>query len=351
MAPIRILNLEQTEKILDMKTVIEDIEKVYSMKSRGAGNLFPMIFHEFSPGVSDMDIKSGYLEDAGIFGLKLVSWFGSNAKKDLPLLTGTVMVFDLETGIPLGLLSAEHLTGMRTGAAGAIGAKYLAKKDSENLLIVGAGHQAAYQIAATLLTLDHIKKVRIVDPVNSENAIVLAAKIKSLLTNNFLTKYKKGSEDHKTAAEKYNVTFEAVTDIKSAVSDSDVIITVTPSRMPLIMNEWVKAGTHFSCVGADMSGKQEIDENIFCRAKIFVDDAAQAVSVGESEIPFKKGMISEGSIAGEIGELICGKKTGRSSDGDITIFDSTGIALQDLMTAARALKRAEEENAGIVVEL
>jgi len=313
-----------------MKTVTQDIEKVYVMKAQQTGKLWPMIFHEFEPGVADMDIKSGYLEDAGIFGLKLVSWFGSNAEKGMPLLTGTVMVFDLETGKPLGLLSAEHITGMRTGAAGAIGAKYLARKNSENLLLVGAGHQASYQIEACLIALENIKKVRIYAPIHSENAVTLAAKLKS---------------------KHQNVDFEAVTDIKSAVEKSDVIITVTSARKPLILKEWVRKGTHFSCVGADMAGKQEIDENIFSGAKLFVDDTAQAMSVGECEIPAKKGIITKDSIAGEIGELISGNKKGRSSDDDITIFDSTGIALQDLMTASRALKTAEEMNIGEVAYL
>ena len=340
MYPIRILNQEQTERVLDMKTVIEDIEKVYSMKSRQAGKLFPMVFHEFEPGAADMDIKSGLLEEAGIFGLKLVSWFSGNAKKGLPLLTGTVMVFDLSTGIPAGLLSAEHLTGMRTGAAGAIGAKHLAKEGSENMLIVGAGHQAAYQVAANLTALGSIRKIRVFDPIDPGNADNFVKTIESKLTGGLLPEYEPGS-----------VAFEVAASLAAATSSSDVVITVTPSRKPLISNDWVQNGTHISCIGADMSGKQEIDENIFSRAKVFVDDLNQALNVGECEIPFKKGVISEDSIAGEIGGLICGDVFGRASLDDITIFDSTGIALQDLMTASRALKIADEKNIGTVVEL
>ncbi|MCL1809674.1 MAG: ornithine cyclodeaminase family protein [Clostridiales bacterium] len=351
MYPIRILNQEQTEKVLDMKTVIADIEEVYSMKSRGVGKLFPLVFHEFEPGAADMDIKSGLLEEAGIFGLKLVSWFSGNASIGMPLLTGTVMVFDISTGKPLGLLSAEHLTGMRTGAAGAIGAKRLARQDSENLLMVGAGHQAKYQIAASLIALDNIKKVRICDPLDNANAASFAAKIKSVLTGSFLSGYDTASEDYRAIAEKFNILFEAVENMQSAVEDSDVIITATPSHKPLIQCDWVREGTHFSCIGADMTGKQEIDERIFSRAKVFVDDVEQALNVGECEIPVKKGVMAKESIIGEIGDLICGIKEGRSSDNDITVFDSTGIALQDLMVASRALKSAEEKNIGSVVEL
>ena len=329
MYPIRILNKRQTEEVLDMKAVISDIENVYSMKARRTGMLFPMISHEFTPGVADMDIKSGLLEDAGIFGLKLVSWFGSNADKGLPPLTGTVMVFDLSTGLPVGILSAEHMTGMRTGAAGAIGAKYLAGKNAGELLLVGAGHQAAYLVAASLIAIEGLRKIRIYSPINPDHAADFAAKM----------------------AKQYDVGFEAVTDIRSAVENSRIIIMATPSRKPLIMDEWVQKGTHFSCIGADLPGKQEIDEKIFARARVFVDDYAQAINVGECEIPFKKGVISKDSITGEIGEVINGDKKGRCDDGDITIFDSTGIALQDLMTAGRALKIAREKNIGSVVEL
>ena len=351
MYPIRVLSCEQTEKILDMKSVIADIEEVYSMKARNAGELFPLVFHEFEPGVADMDIKSGLLKDAGIFGLKLVSWYSGNPEKGMPPLTGTVMIFDLATGKPVGLLSAEHLTGMRTGAAGAIGAKYLAKKDARNLLIVGAGHQAAYQIAACLTALDSIEKVCVYSPRSADGAINFTAKIKSRLTDEFLSRFEPGSADYNTIAEKFDVPFEAVTDIEAAVRASDVIITATPSRKPLIQNEWVQNGTHLSCIGSDMTGKQEIDENIFPHAKVFVDDMTQAIEVGECEIPLKKGVISKASIIGEIGELICGYKKGRTSNDDVTIFDSTGIALQDLMTASHALKLAEEKNIGEVVDL
>lgn len=339
MYKLRILSQEHTEQVLDLSTVIADIEKVYTMKAHQKGQLFPMVFHEFNPGVADMDIKSGALEEAGIWGLKVVSWFGENAAKGLPLLSGTVLVYDIHTGVPIGILSAEHLTAMRTGAAGAIGAKILAKKSSKNLLIIGAGHQAPYQIAATLLVLPEIKTVRVFDPKDENNAKKLVSEIRSKLDEFFHVPYHP------------DLSFQTVDDLQDATGDSDIIITVTPARQPIIMKDWVKEGTHFSCVGADMSGKQEIDGSIFADAKIFVDDYIQAINVGECEIPLKEGIISEDSIIGEIGEVINGTKTGRTNDKEITIFDSTGIALQDLMVSSSALKVAEEKNIGTVVEL
>lgn len=118
MLPFRVINQKTTEQILDMARVIETVEQAYTLKAQKEATLFPMVFHEFEPGKADMDIKSGHLTGANIFGLKLVSWFGENTEKNLPQLIGMVMVLDSRTGGPRGILSGEHITCMRTGAAG-----------------------------------------------------------------------------------------------------------------------------------------------------------------------------------------------------------------------------------------
>ena len=351
MSKVRILDHKVIDQVLDMKQVIEAVEKVYALKSSGETDLFPMVFYEFERGKADMDIKSGYLKGENIYGLKLVSWFGENGSKGLPLLYGTTMIFDSRTGKPIGILNAEHVTGMRTGAAGAIGAKYLARKASESLLMVGTGHQSTFQIAATLIAMDNIKTVRIYSPINHDKAKAVSSTIKERLEKDFLLRYEKGSALYEEIKRKFDVSYEAVTDLKEAVGKSDIIITATPARSPLIMKEWVRKGTHFSCVGADMEGKQEIDENIFTTARVYVDDMNQAVAVGETEMPIKKGVIARGDIIAEIGDVILGKAKGRSSDEDITIFDTTGIALQDLLTSKLALDIAIAKGLGVEVEL
>jgi len=348
MSKIIILNEETIKELLDIKNVIKVVEQAYTLKNSNQADLFPIITHIFEPGKADMDIKSGHLKgNANIFGLKLVSWFGENSKKGFPEVIGTIMVFDGKTGIPLGILSGEYMTGMRTGSAGAIGVKYLARKDSENLLMVGAGHQAFFQIAATLIVLNQIKKVMVYDPIDYKFAVDFCHKIKTKLDDEILSKYK----DDDMLAKKYDIDFVATDDIEKSTGEADIIITATPSYKPLIKEEWIKKGTHLTCIGADMEGKQEIDENIFSKARIFVDDLEQASHVGETEIPIKKGIIKKEDIAAEIGEVILGTKPGRMSDDEITIFDSTGIAHQDLLTAAYALKLAQEKGLGTTVEL
>lgn len=337
MFKVKVLNQAVLEEILEMKEVITAIEKVYTLKAENQTTLFPMVFHEFDPGVADMDIKSGHLNGADIFGLKLVSWYKDNGPKNLPLLIGTTMIFDATTGAPKAILNADHITGMRTGAAGAIGAKYLARKNSETFLMVGTGHVAQFQIAATLLALPQIKRVMIHDPLSKEQTTLYTEKIKEKLSKQFNIET--------------DIEFEAAHDLQAAVEASDVIITATPSREAMIKREWVKKGTHISCVGADMSGKQEIDEHLLKDNVLIVDDINQAIHVGETETAFKQGLITEADITGEMGDIILGRKSGRTSDHDITIFDTTGIALQDLMTSKVALELAEEKQLGITIDL
>lgn len=320
MNKIFILSEDDTKALLEIEEVIETVENVYKEKSEGSGVIFPLVFHEFERAVADMDIKSGTLDEMGVYGLKLVSWFGDNAKNKLPALSGVVMLFDRSNGLPLGLINAEHMTGMRTGAAGAIGAKYLARKDSKIMLMVGAGHQASYQIRAMQTVFPELEKIMVYDPMNLENA-------KNFIDN---FSYKKDS-----------IEYISVSDLEQAVGSSDIIVTATPSRKPLIFKDWIKKGTHLSCMGSDMEGKQEIDPELLGIAKLVSDDIAQSISVGEFELAIKSKAISEGDIICEIGDVLNEKEFVRTSDDDITVYDSTGIGLQDIAVGYMAIKKAQ----------
>lgn len=338
MFQLKVLSKENTESVLKMPEVIDAVEQVYKLKAKGDTAVFPLVFHEFDPGRADMDIKSGWLKGSNIFGLKVVSWFGENADKGLPPLIGTIMVMDAETGAPVGILDGSHITGMRTGAAGAVGAKALARPDAKTMMVVGAGHVATFQVAATLSLFPQMEKVFVYDGCSKENAVNFAAKMPQIIKSSF-------------ELERPGVVFEAVEDLPKATGESDIIITVTPSKEPIIRREWVKPGTHFSCIGADMTGKEEIDPQIFADARVFTDDTPQCVQVGEIEIPVKKGILKESEIAGEIGEILIGQTEGRQSESQVTVFDATGTALLDLLTAKLALNKADEMNLGESVNL
>lgn len=344
MNKVTVLNENDLRKILTMEETIAAVEEAYKQKELNKAFVLPMIFHEFEAGVADMDIKAGVMPELERYGLKVVSWFKDNPAKNLPALFGTTLLFDSKTGAPCSLLDAEYITGMRTGAAGAIGAKYLAKKMAKTLLIIGSGQQAFFQIAAYLTVFDSISDISIFDPLdaNKANAFVtnLATPLESLLAKN---------PTKKVSLKNTNVS--AVTDLAQTLEKSDLVATVTPATTPIIKAKWVKKGTHFSCIGADISGKEEIDPQIFKDAIIIVDDLQQAITVGETERPIKEGVIKKADISGEIGALITGKVAGRTADDAITIFDSTGIALQDLAVSNLALKIATKENIGQTVFL
>lgn len=339
MSEVLILSQETIGRVLTMSDAIRGVEEAYRQKSTGAGSLFPLVCHVFEPERADLDIKSGHLAKSGIYGLKLVSWFGDNEAKGLPALFGTTLLFDDSTGAPVALLNAGAVTGMRTGAAGAVGAKYLARKESRRMLMVGAGAQAPYQIAAMLLAMPGIDAVELCSPRSPSRAAdrlrAIRQAVEGLLGGGRTAPY----------------TIAAAEDLAEAVGRSDVIVTATPSHQPLIRREWVRPGTHFSCVGADMAGKQELDGAILSDARIFVDDLAQAISVGECELAIRQGFLAPEEIVGEIGALIDGALPGRADEEEITVFDSSGIALQDLVVSKVAVDRAKERGLGITAEL
>ncbi|MFJ8234940.1 ornithine cyclodeaminase family protein [Ureibacillus sp. NPDC094379] len=336
---ISILNRDQIKQILELDQVIQSVEAVYQLKSQGKTEVWPHVAYDFIPEEGVMDIKSGYVKEWQLHGLKMLNSFPHNAEKGLPTFNGMMLVFDSNTGIPLGVMDASYITCMRTGAAGAIGAKMLAREDSQKLLILGVGTQAIYQLAATLRLMPQIDTVRIASPRNKEKAVQFVLNVSQRLQEEF------GIEVSET------LQFEVVENLQEAVEDSDIIITITRSKSPIIKKEWVKKGTHLSCVGADMKGKQEIDAELFKGARIFTDDLHQCIHVGELEIPIKQGIVTESDIAGEIGSVIEGKVVGRTSDEEITIYDTTGIALLDIITAKAALDLAKKKGIGTLIEI
>lgn len=335
---IKVLSRTDLINILEMPKVIEGVESVYKAKAQGDVVAWPLVEHKFSTGAL-MDIRSGgAFGEVGIHGAKLLNNFPENAAKGLPVFTGVLMAFDSETGLPMGVMDASYITSMRTGAAAAIGAAALARPDSENLLLVGAGLQSIYLLGATLIKMPGIKKVRVIDTFAPENADRYVTTIKDRLKKEL-------------NVDASGVVFEAACDMKEAVGKSDVILTITRSTSPLIRKDWLKPGTHLSCIGADMVGKEEIDPEIFRTARCFADDAKQCCTVGEMEIPAKMGILSPETVTGEIGEVLVGLKQGRVSDEDITVFDATGLAALDLVTAKTAVRSAEEKGLGTTVEI
>ncbi len=337
MSKIKVLSEKDIKKIINLKIAIDAVEEAYKQKSNNKGNVWPLVFYEYEHNVFDLDIRSGNLMDSGAYGLKLISYNENNPKNGLSKVNATALVCNDKTGEPLAILNAAPITSYRTGSAAAIGAKYLAKKDSKNLLIVGNGNIAKYSTAATLFLIPTIENIYLYNS-------------KRIIDNNELELFKNEVETLlKESGKETNAVFNSVDDVSKITSISDIIITTTPSDKALIDEKWVKPGTHFSCMGACMAGKQEIDENLFSRARTFSDDEQQCLKQGEAQCAYNKKIISK--FDAEIGEVILGKVNGRISENDITIFDSTGLFLQDLATSIELINEANKNNIGIEIEL
>jgi alanine dehydrogenase len=266
-----------------------------------------------------------YLEEADITGVKIVNVHPDNPKKGLPTVMALVILNSTETGAPIAIMDGTHLTDMRTGAAGGVAVKYLARKNAKVVGFVGAGNQAKTQLLAINEVID-IEEV----------------KATSISEKSYLA-FKEEME------KKVGCEITVKRSIRE-VCDCDILVTTTPSREPVVMNEWISEGTHINAIGADAAGKEELDPAILKRAKVVVDDIPQALHSGEVNVPISKKLITVKDICAELGEVITGKKKARMSDSDITIFDSTGLAIQDVATANLVYQKALKANMGMKLQ-
>jgi alanine dehydrogenase len=273
----------------------------------------------------EWEAMPSYIEEPEAAACKWVSIRERNREKyDLPTVFSILIYTHPETGFPLAICDGSHHTVMRTGSAAAVSVKWMARKDSKVLAIVGAGHMAA-GVLATCNEVFAWEEVRVWS--RSQGTVDRFMREQQPLFP--------------------GLALVPSTNLEKVVRGADVVVTVTPARAPIVRNEWIADGTHIAALGADKSGDQELDPAIVRRARIFVDDIRQCRTDGEINVPLSQGLIKEQDIAGEIGEVIIGKKKGRTSDQEITLFDSTGIALQDSATIPLEYERALAAGVGI----
>ena len=272
----------------------------------------------------EWEVMPSYIEEPEAAACKWVSIREGNAKYGLPAVFSILVYTHPETGFPLAICDGSHHTLMRTGASAAVSAKWLARKDSTVLAIVGAGSVAK----GTLATCDVVfpwREVRIWS--RSQESL-----------------------DRFVAAEQPlypHLELKPSTNLEEVVRGADVVVTGTHARGWIVDDAWIGPGTHLAALGADLEGEQELDPRILQRGRVFVDDIRQCRSDGEINVPLREGLISEDDLAGEIGKVICGESPGRTSDSEITVFDSTGIALQDSATVPLEYERAVAAGVGV----
>lgn len=295
-----------TDRDLDLALVNRSVESAFADHGRGLVRMPPKVYVTLPEG--DFRTMPAYLPSLSIAGVKIVNVHPKNPSQGLPTVMALTVILDLATGRPVAIINATRLTDMRTGAAGAVAAKHLARKKEIVLGVIGTGRQAEAQVAAISRELK-IQEIRVWgrNPGHVRQ-----------FTDRFLE-----YPCHALPIEK--------------VCDCDVLVTTTPSTIPVVRSEWVFEGTHINAIGADAPGKEELDPALLRRAEVFVDDMAQATHSGEVNVPISKGLYREDEIAGTLGEVVIGKKK-RASPDAITIFDSTGLAIQDLAIAKIAMQ-------------
>jgi len=328
MSKIIILSQNEVKSCLPMSEAIRAVREAYIAFAKGLVKMPPVMHLDVSQYNGEVDIKSGYIEDLGLIGTKIASGFYDNYKLGLPPGIAIIILMDLKTSMPVAIMDGTYVTAYRTGAAGAVAAKVLARKDSEIIGVVGAGTQARMQILA-LQEVFSLKKVKVWD-INT-------------------TERDKYVEE---MSEQLKIAIEPAEDIKNAVTETDIIVTVTPSRKALVMKEWIQEGVHINAIGADGPGKQELDPFIVKRAdKVVVDSLNQCRIIGEIQHALADGLITEDDVYAEIGEILIGEKIGRETSEEITLFDATGLAAQDIAAANIVFKQAKEKGIGHVVSL
>lgn len=319
-----ILNSSDVKQLLSMEQAMRDAEIAY--KSYSLGNVVqPPVQSMACPEKNgETDVKSSYSLDTNRLCVKIAPGYWDNpAKFNLPSIFASLMLFDGDTGFPLCIMEASLITGIRTGAAGGLMAKTLARPDSTVLGMIGAGNQARMQARAIKLVFPALKQIKVWSPVTAE-----------------LGRYKADMESE------LQLKVETFSDPEPVCRNSDIIITVTPGTKPIVMDEWVDTGTHICAIGADAPGKQELDVNIFKRARVFADSRDQCIKLGETRNPIEAGVFSPDDIAAEFGEVLSEKIAGRLNPDEITISDATGMSVQDNATAACIFAAAKKMGIG-----
>lgn len=299
-----------TDPGLDIGLVNRAVESAFADHGRGQVQMPPKVYITLPDG--DFRTMPAYLPSLEIAGVKIVNVHPGNPLRGLPTVMALTVILDIGTGRPIAVINATRLTDMRTGAAGAVACKYLSPKKEIVLGVIGTGRQADAQVAAISRELK-IREIKIWSR-NPEHARKFASRF---------------------------VAFPCTAVPVEKACDCDVLVTTTPARTPIIRDEWIHDGTHINAIGADAPGKEELDPAILKRAQVFVDDPAQAVHSGEINVPISMGVFREADIAGTLGEVVIGKKQRRDPLA-ITVFDSTGLAIQDLAIAKIAMQHGKK---------
>ena len=308
--------------LMTREAAFDAVEKVFAaMASKDAYN-FPVVREAIGHEDALYGFKGGFDQAGLTLGLKAGGYWPHNLeKRNLINHQSTVFLFDPDTGKAKAMVGGNLLTALRTAAASSVSIKHLARDDAKVLGMIGAGHQATFQLRAAL------------EQRNFEKVIGWNYHPEML-------------PNIQKVAEEAGLPFEAV-DLPGMAA-ADVIISITSAFAPSLMAGHVSPGTHIACMGTDTKGKQEVESALLARATVFTDEVAQSISIGEAQHAVAEGLIAEADV-NQIGAVINGTHPGRSSSDEVTLFDGTGVGLQDLAVAASVVDLAVAK--GIAIEV
>ncbi|MBT2786283.1 MULTISPECIES: ornithine cyclodeaminase family protein [unclassified Halomonas] len=322
-----LLKKEEVSKLICMQETIDAVREAYKAFSRGEVVQPDYIGIDLPDPRGEIDFKAGYYKANEIISMKTSSGgFVDNPAHGLPSGMGNILLFDAMSCALICAMDGSLITGLRTGAAGAVSVQVLARKNAKKITTIGTGNQARMQIRA----INEVMKIEEIHAWSRNPAT--------------LSRYKEDIESE------FGIPVILANSNKEAVEQADILITTTRGKGPLVNADWIKPGTHIVAIGTDQQGKQELDPEIFRHAKIVNDSIEQCVTKGETCHPLHENIITRNDIHGEIGEILLNKKPGRENDTEITIFDSTGMAIQDNTTAFKIYSNAIENSIGTSFE-
>lgn len=323
-ADVLIVSEAVCEELIGPDEAFSAVSEVFAAMARDEARNFPVVREAIGHADALYGFKSGFDKASLTMGVKGGGYWPGNGARGLTNHQSTVMLFDPDTGRLSALVGGNYLTAIRTAASSAISIAHLARADAKVLGMVGAGHQSAFQLRAAV-RLRAFEKVLAWNP-HPDMLPRLGA-----------------------VAEELGLPFEAV-ERDQLCAEADAIITITSAFEPLLKAEWITPGTHIACMGTDTKGKQEVDPVLLTRARVFTDEVAQSISLGEAQHAISGGLISANDIT-PIGAVIDGQADGRRSDNEITLFDGTGVGLQDLAVAGAAARLASARGLAASVSL
>ena len=322
-----LLTRHEIAALLNIEDCIDAVEKAFRLYAEGKTTKPGVL--GIAAGDGGFHIKAGLLDLGRLyFAAKLNANFPQNTKRfELPLIQGIVALCDGENGYPLALMDSIEITILRTGAATGAAAKYLARTDATVATICGCGNQGR-------ISLQALAKVR---PITRGFA--------------FDIDENKARQFADELSRELGIEVQCVTDLARAVKQSDICVTCTPTKQHFLKREYVSPGTFIAAVGADSEDKQELEPSLMASSKIVVDLLDQCAVIGDLHHALEQSLVTTADVHAELGEIIAGRKAGRTSEDEIIIFDSTGTALQDVAAAAIVYERAKSSGAGVLLNI